>query len=164
MRRRAVKGVGEKRRRQCVPRGGRRWCARVVSECVSQAYETEERRCLLLQWPWLAGCSYQALERVMAVVFCLRRQRCVSAVLVDGTGFFAQGLGWISTTTPQWMWGIAGTTSRIIMRDSCKIMCNSSNDRGFEMRGGGRNSSDRRQQRAEQSRAEHPQPASKAVS
>lgn len=69
----------------------------------------------------VASCSHQALlERVLAVLFRLRRQRCVSAFLADGTGFFAQGLGWISTT-PQWMWGIAGTTSRIIMRDSCSV-------------------------------------------
>lgn len=62
----------------------------------------------------VASCSYQALERVLTVLFRLHRRRCVSGFLVDGTGFFAQGLGWISTT-PQWMWGIAGTTSRIIM-------------------------------------------------
>jgi hypothetical protein len=129
MRRRAVKGVDEKRRRRWVPRGGG-WWARVVSECVSQAYATG-KRCFLVQWPWQTGPG-----RFASVVSFATAAVCIRVFLVGGPVLSAQGLGRISTT-PQCMSGIAGTTEAVqqnygmLVYDG--IWQDSSNDRGVRI-------------------------------
>jgi hypothetical protein len=71
---------------------------------------------------------------------CLRLRRCSVCIWVFLTGgpvLFAQGLGRISTT-PQCLWGIAGTTGKVQQNDGMIVYDgigqNSSNDRSVRIR------------------------------